>query len=115
MISLILCIDKIIFWSRLYPVSVFVLVIFLQNFFMPSFVYGCEECSTELRFMVSFALDENIGIHCPKCNDVKRFKLEREGNVGEDWYSNILIKNKKRRDEDGLYKKSPEREQILAS
>ena len=81
---------------------------------MPSFVYSCEKCSTELRFLVSFALDENISIHCPKCNEVKKFQMEREGNVGKDWCSNVSIKNKRRRDEDGLYK-SPAREQVLAS
>jgi len=40
--------------------------------------------------------------------------MEREGNVGRDWYSKVLIKNKRRRDEDGLYS-SPARKQILAS
>ena len=81
---------------------------------MPSFVYSYEKCSTELRLLVSFALDENISIHCPKCNEVKKFQMEREGNVGKDGCSNVSIKNKRRRDEDGLYK-SPAREQVLAS
>jgi len=50
----------------------------------------------------------------PKCNDLRKFKLEREGNVGKDWCPNVLIKNKRRRDENGLYK-STVREKVLAS
>jgi len=81
---------------------------------MPSFVYSCETCSTELRFLVSRALEEKLSMHCPKCNELRKFQMEREGNVGRDWYSKVLIKNKRRRDEDGLYS-SPARKQILAS
>jgi len=82
---------------------------------MPSFVYSCEKCSTELRFLVSRALEGNISMHCPKCDEVKKFTLEREGNVGRDWCRKIVIKNNRRRVEDDLYNKSPEREQVLAS
>jgi hypothetical protein len=81
---------------------------------MISFVYQCEECPVELRFLVSRALDDNINVHCPECEKVKRFNLLREGNSGKDWCRQVVIQNKKRRDEDGLYT-SPQREQILAS
>jgi len=81
---------------------------------MPSFVYCCEKCSSEVRFLVSRALEENIAILCPKCNEVKKFNMTREGNVGKDWCSTVSIKNNRRRDEDGLYNQ-PAREQVLAS
>lgn len=81
---------------------------------MPSFVYSCEKCSNELRFLLSTALEGNISIHCPKCEDLRKFSLVREGNVGKDWCRTAVIQNKKRRDEDRLYK-SPLRKQILAS
>jgi hypothetical protein len=64
--------------------------------------------------MVSRALEGNISVHCPKCNDVRKFILNREGNVGRDWCSEVSIKNKRRRDDDGLYKE-PARKQVLAS
>ena len=115
MISLIACIDKIIFRSKLYLLMNLSPQFPLQKiFFMPSFVYSCEKCSTELRFLVSTAFEGQLCVHCPKCNEVKKFQMEREGNVGKDWCSNVSIKNKRRRDEDGLYK-SPAREQVLAS
>jgi hypothetical protein len=64
--------------------------------------------------MVSRALEGNIALHCPKCNEVRKFNLEREGNVGKDWCSKVSIKNNRRRDEDGLYNE-PARKQVLAS
>lgn len=94
---------------------VFIFVVSLAEVLrMPSFVYSCEKCSSELRFMVSRALEENITVHCPQCNDIGKFVLEREGNVGKDWCRKVTIKNKRRRDDDGLYN-SPVREQVLAS
>ena len=115
MISLIACIDKIIFRSKLYLLMNLSPQFPLQKiFFMPSFFYSCEKCSTELRFLVSTAFEGQLCVHCPKCNEVRKFKLEREGNVGKDWCSSVLIKNKRRRDEDSLYK-STVREQVLAS
>ncbi len=81
---------------------------------MSAFVYSCEKCSNELRFLLSQALEGNINIHCPKCDDLRKFSLTREGNSGKDWCRKVVIQNKKRRDEDGLYT-SPQREQILAS
>ena len=33
----------------------------------------------------------------------------RDGNVGEDWYSTILIKNKRRRPGDELYNEDDEK------
>ncbi len=80
---------------------------------MPSFVYCCEHCTAELRFLVSRALDNKISVHCPECNDVKQFNLVREGNVGKDWCSQALIANKRRRDGDDLYKTTPKRKQVL--
>ena len=95
MISLIACIDKIIFRSKLYLLMNLSPQFPLQKiFFMPSFVYSCEKCSTELRFLVSTAFEGQLCVHCPKCNEVRKFKLEREGNVGKDWCSSVLIKNK---------------------
>lgn len=79
---------------------------------MPSFVYSCEQCSTELRFMISCALEGNLCIQCPKCEELRKFNLAREGNVGQDWCSKLVIKNKRRRDDDGLYN-SESREQSL--
>lgn len=79
---------------------------------MPSFVYCCKQCSAELRFLVSRALDKDISVHCPECNDVKQFSLVREGNIGKDWFSQVLIENKKRREGDDLYK-SDEREEAF--
>ena len=78
---------------------------------MPSFVYTCEQCSVELRFVVSRALDNNISIHCPECNEVRKFSLEREGNMGKDWCSQSMIKNKRRMDGDGLHKTTPKRDE----
>jgi len=77
---------------------------------MLSFVYHCEKCTVELRFLVSRALEENINVHCPECDKVKRFILLREGNTGKDWCSQVSIANKRRRDGDGLYD-SNDREQ----
>jgi DNA-directed RNA polymerase subunit RPC12/RpoP len=80
---------------------------------MPAFVYSCENCSNELRFLVSLLLEGTINMHCPKCDVLRKLYLTREGNVGKDWCRKLVISNKKRRDEDGLYK-SPVRVQALA-
>jgi len=77
---------------------------------MLSFVYQCEECSAELRFLVSCSLGNNINAHCPECKSVKPFNLLREGNIGKDWYSQVSILNKRRRKGDSLYT-STKREQ----
>jgi len=82
---------------------------------MPSFVYSCEKCSSELRFLLSRPLEGVISIHCPNCKDLRKFNLAREGNIGKDWFSKIIIQNKKRRDEDSLYKKPSPRDKAIAS
>lgn len=115
MINLISLITKIIL---LIGLSLILFLYFTPNLlfkisYMPSFVYSCENCSSELRFVVSRALEGNIAIHCVKCDEVRKFNLARVGNEGRDWYS-VSIKNKRRRDEDGLYNESA-REQALAS
>ncbi|KMP12011.1 hypothetical protein UZ36_02215 [Candidatus Nitromaritima sp. SCGC AAA799-C22] len=80
---------------------------------MPSYVYACEACKTEIRHITSAPINTSFSDQCPTCKDIKRFKFVREGNVGEDWYSKILIKNKRRRPGDELYKTDEGREDGL--
>ncbi len=76
---------------------------------MPSFVYACEECQSEIRHITTVLLNNSFTDNCPKCKTVKRFAFLRDGNVGEDWYSEILIKNKRRRPGDELYNEDDEK------
>ena len=76
---------------------------------MPSFVYACEECQSEIRHITTAPLKNSFTDNCPKCKTVKSFAFLRDGNVGEDWYSKILIKNKRRRPGDELYNEDDEK------
>ena len=70
---------------------------------MPSFVYACEECQSEIRHIITSLLNNSFTDNSLKCKIVKKFTFLRDGNMGEDWYSKISIKNKRRRSGDDSY------------
>tara|TARA_B100001123_G_C14548647_1_gene725262 strand:+ start:82 stop:231 length:150 start_codon:yes stop_codon:yes gene_type:complete len=49
---------------------------------MQPFVYSCEECISEMDFIVSVALGKNIGVPCSKCNEVKKFGYDTRMKCG---------------------------------
>jgi hypothetical protein len=61
--------------------SISLLNIYKSFFIMLSFVYLCEKSTSKLRFLVSCALDENLNVLCPECEQVRRFILFRR-NTG---------------------------------
>ncbi len=70
---------------------------------MPLYVFECEKCGHELKHLTSAALNSSYSEDCKTCNDRTTFKFVREGNREQDWFSNILINNKRRRPGDHLY------------
>ena len=53
---------------------------------MLSFVYHCEKSTSKIRFLVSRALDENLNVQCPECEQLRRFILFGK-NTGNGWFS----------------------------
>lgn len=71
---------------------------------MPLFIFECVKCSHWIKKTLDENPGKNIQLGCPKCSDKQKFKLVREGNPENDWYSNVLkIHNNRRRDGDRLH------------
>lgn len=76
---------------------------------MPLYVYECEVCKWVIKHVTTSAPFDKYSSQCPTCNQVKVFNFVRAGNKEQDWFSNILINNRRRRDGDQLYKTKPKR------
>ena len=71
---------------------------------MPLFVFECEGCQGEIKHVTSAPLTNSYLEDCVSCKQRMSFKFVREGNRENDWFANILIQNRRRRDGDLLYK-----------
>ena len=61
-------------------------------------VFECEFCKFLMKHVMSNTVRGAYSTHCPGCSKTTRFNFLREGDPIKDWYSNILIAERKRRE-----------------
>ena len=52
---------------------------------MPSFVFKCKNCASEIRLISAKLLKEKLSSLCFKCGALRTFVFKRKGNEGSDW------------------------------
>ncbi len=77
-------------------------------------IFECSECRSLQKHVTSTPspLELSYMSDCIPCKKLQTFSFVREGNRKEDWYSNILLQVKRKRDKTPAYKPKRKDDQI---
>ncbi len=78
-------------------------------------IFECSECQNEQKCATStpYPFGLTYKSECFNCKKNRVFNFVREKDMTNNWFSNILIKNKRRRKEDLLCKTKKRAEEVI--